>query len=174
MDHNARASSDPSREANRIWALMGLSPAGSPISEVARQAHVEVRRESRFRMGEQEKQLRAAERRRRLGPLRDALQQAREGGDEGSWAVAMSEMAQVALDSDHPEREAANLLIAAQVSLDELPARAARALVEPIRCERALPEAKPPAFGFALSGRSEELARVWLVAVKRAQKAAGA
>lgn len=170
MDQGARASSDKDSEAAKIWASMGLGPFGEPTTEQSRLAHSEVRKEIGARMSPQEKLWRAADRRRRLGPLRSAMQKARELDDENSWESAMTEMSQVALDADHPEREAAHLLLAAEVIVGKLTQKSAHALVGPIEQERALTKGGLATFGTALSPRTELLAQVWVDAVFRARQ----
>lgn len=101
----------------------------------------------------------AQDRRRRLGPLREALAAAREG--RGPWSRALAEMSQVALDSGCPEREAAQLMAAAQVDAEAVGAEALRALVDPIASERELPGSGSASFGWSGGARSQELALAW-------------
>lgn len=152
-----------------VMRVLGLGMKGEPLTEKTRKIAEDLEREERPGREAEQKTRHAEDRRRRLWPLGIALRAAHEMDYPEGWRLAMRELAEVALESAHPECEAAHLLLMAKISPSKLPVEAARALVIPISAERALLGADENiAFEFSTSPSLEELKLTWHEVKRRA------
>lgn len=173
-----KAGLDDAQRAELMSAMgLGSWASGAPIERMewamwrpqgAREVLVE-RRASR--LGREAARSIEADARRRMGPLRKALSKARSQRSESAWVEAMVELGQAALEAECPEREAANIMLAARVDPRALPAAAARGLRRTLAMEQAFGQSPSEAaslLGGASGPRAGRLNATWKALVERA------
>lgn len=168
---------DAQRAALRSAMRLDAWELGAPIEKMEwamwRPEGVgEVRVEKRVsRLGREAAGGIEADARRRMGPLRKALAKARSQRTERTWVEAMMELGQAAMEAECPEREAANLMLAARVDPRVLPPAAARELRRKLAMEQAFGQSQSEAASLlagASSPRSGRLNATWKALVDRA------
>lgn len=149
-------------EARQVLAMAGLD---SDELRIALAAIDNIERNAR-KMDMRARDLASGEAARRKKPMAAALEKAMGTSASADWSLAMSELAQAALDEDRPAWYAGSMLAILEVDVEALPQAAAKALCDPIEAERALGAG---GYGWAFDASESKVSSMWAQALRKSK-----